>query len=552
MAIKHEEDADAAAANISVMTASMSLDDNSDSDDHQLLDSDDDLLIQTSAGFAQRGSTPPVVKGVSTPPHSPKAEAVEGPEIESFLQLAAETASLSIPDEPPKFAVVMAANGQNHVFSRSWVSKKSHSSVVEKPERLKAACLGIGMAKALVPMKLMKTIRKSSLYCPHFEAVHGKDWATELYALCGKAASKLSRGELEVPESWPYYDIYLAPSTIDALEGNVSALELGVDEIFTKDIKRAFVVVRPPGHHCHEDAASGFCIINNAHIAIQYAKLHHKITHAIILDFDLHHGDGSQDLVWKLGFRSEGPADLHIGYFSLHDINSFPCEAGFAQPEQLSNASVCFVAHRCAIWNTHLKSYDTKAEFDQIYKSDYSVLFQKAAEFLEQEKTIAAAGGSAFKPLIVLSAGFDGSEFESPGMQRHRVNVPTSFYNRFTRDSIALADHYSDGHLISLLEGGYSPAAVSTGVFSHLTGLAGLEYNEEKWCLKETTPHEVEWGMRQRWRFHAENWAAHGIQLGRALFPVFDRPLNPPSSAPTNAEPEGKHNLRRRPQQWSI
>lgn len=552
MTKKHEKDADVSAANVSRMTASMSLDGIGDSDDQRLLDSDDDLLISTGSAFAQRSSTPPLGKSTTTPPLSPRIEAYEGPEIETFLQLASEAESHPIPVGGPQFAVVLAANGQNHLFSRFWVSKKSLSSVVEKPERLKAACLGIGLAKTIVPMKLMKTNRKRSLYCPHFEAVHGRDWATELYALCGKAAANLSRGEIEVPESWPYYDIYLAPSSIDALEGNVSALELGVDEIFTKDIKRAFVVVRPPGHHCHEDAASGFCIINNAHIAIQYAKLYHNITHAIILDFDLHHGDGSQDLVWKLGFNTEKPADLPIGYFSLHDINSFPCEVGFAEPKRLSNASVCFLAHGCAIWNIHLKSYETKAEFNEIYESDYSILFKKASEFLEQQKRIATTSGSPFKPLIVISAGFDGSEFESPGMQRHRVNVPTSFYNRFTRDCVALADHYSDGHLISLLEGGYSPAAVSTGVFSHLTGLAGREYDEKNWCLKETTPHEIDWGMRQRWRPHPENWTARGIQLGRALFPIFDRPQNPPASAPTKTEPEGKHNLRIRSHQWSF
>ena len=76
-----------------------------------------------------------------------------------------------------------------------------------------------------------------------------------------------------------------------------------------------------------------------------------------------------------------------------------------------------------------------------------------------------------FKPLIAISAGFDASQYENPQMQRHGINVPTSFYSTFTKDVVKLAKIHTNGKVLSFLEGGYSDGALSTGIFSHLIGL---------------------------------------------------------------------------------
>lgn len=534
---------DATMSNLSVSMGHMTVDDTLDPyDEHgneiPVLESSPISLL------SRQDYSRDVSPGLSSPPLRPESPELKPPKEEidddilAFNEQAMSVVEPQIRNAAPKFAVILSPHSYKHVFSRNWVTKREQTSVVERPERLRASCLGIGLARTAVPFKLMKSKKRVSLYAPHVEAVHGKDWAIELYALCNKAAAALESKQIEVPESWPYYDIYLSPNTVEALEGNIAAVEMGIDEIFNSDTHRAFVTVRPPGHHCHEDEASGFCLMNNAHIAIQYAKMKHQITHAVILDFDLHHGDGSQDLLWKLGFASNGEAEIPMGYFSIHDINSFPCEYGYAQPKQLSDASVCFLAHNSAIWNVHFQPYDTEEEFQRIYDSDYSVLFKRAADFLSQCRDKAQRAKKPFIPLVVISAGFDGSEFETPGMQRHQVHVPTSFYNRFTRDAVALAENFGTGHLLSLLEGGYSSAAVATGVFSHLTGMGEKAYKSD-WC-PSATPHEIDIGMRQRWKLHPENWTANGLSLGRMLFP----PLQPPASA--GAASESKHNLRSR------
>ncbi len=184
-------------------------------------------------------------------------------------------------------------------------------------------------------------------------------------------------------------------------------------------------------------------ISNNVHIAIAYAQQAYGVQRAAILDFDLHHGDGSQDLAWIANQKRP----YSIGYFSVHDINSYPCETG--NIDKLKEASVCLDAHGHTIHNIHLEEHSNSAEFLHLYEQKYSVLFKKAAQYLGE----GYAKGQ--KTLVCISAGYDASEFELKSMQRHKVNVPVDFYYRFSRDARKLAEEYADGRLISIMEGGY-------------------------------------------------------------------------------------------------
>ena len=158
--------------------------------------------------------------------------------------------------------------------------------------------------------------------------------------------------------------------------------------------RRAFVLARPPGHHCTGSEPSGFCWVNNVAVAAAHAYDAHKVDRIIVLDIDLHHGNGTQALAWRMnadavghdadraarlaaqksartgGTRSAtrqadarppweqllaeealaGPRAQRVYYGSLHDIESFPCEDGDA--ELVRNASVCLAgAHGQWIWN---------------------------------------------------------------------------------------------------------------------------------------------------------------------------------------------------------
>lgn len=352
------------------------------------------------------------------------------------------------------------------------------------------------------PFRIRKTTRKLALSSQAVTNVHGTKWMEELKIMCDSAEAKLALNGKELtrpevnrspdqgaPPKLHEGDLYLCSESLDAMEGALGAVCEGVDAVFQgstngKGPHRTFVAIRPPGHHCSASYPSGFCWLNNVHVGISHAALTHGLTHAAIIDFDLHHGDGSQAIAWEHNTRAMNlPKNAlpwkktSIGYFSLHDINSYPCEMG--DEEKVKNASLCIEnAHGQSIWNVHLQSWKSEKEFWELYESKYSILLTKTREYLrtQTDRLRSIPNGPKPKSAIFLSAGFDASEWESSGMQRHKVNVPTEFYARLARDVVQLAAEDGtgvDGRIISVLEGGYSDRALCSGVFSHISGLAG-------------------------------------------------------------------------------
>ncbi|CAN6596118.1 hypothetical protein TRVA0_001S02256 [Trichomonascus vanleenenianus] len=475
-----------------------------------------------------------------------------------FRQLSLEESAKR--DKP--VTVFLSPLGYSHVFSRPWATKRYLSSIVERPQRLMALCLGIGTALRVghSDFEVAACSRRTRLTAPHVTRVHGPGWGERLYELCGSSAARLDSGDLEVPDDWHSGDIYLCQGTVDALEGNLATIEDAFDHACRRR-SRAFVALRPPGHHSHPCVPSGFCLINNVHIGIQYAGEHLGITHAVIVDFDLHHGDGTQDILWELQFpkppeleeennkpkekKAGGPK---IGYFSLHDINSFPTELGYATADNVKNASICVMAHDMSVWNVHLEPYRTAEEFDGLYRTRYRELVRKAEHFLATQRRQALAQDRPFKAIVVVSAGFDASEYEDASMQRHDVNVPTRFYNMFTAECARIADSLCEGRLVSLLEGGYSDAALATGVFSHLTGLAEYPWDPQ-WASPDVAK-EYERGCKVRYthqnQHHHPEWLIDGIRLGRSLWPEDKRGKRTAAPPSTDQPPNSARVLRDR------
>lgn len=409
-----------------------------------------------------------------------------------------------------------------HRFSRPKTTRAGLATIVERPERIKATVLGVAAAYVLlgerhvdgeypprpdlntatipsVPFRIQKSTRRMSLNAPAVTNVHGTKWMEELKIMCESAEAKLALGgkelqrpeatnrgsDQEQPKKLHEGDLYLCSESLDALEGSLGAVCDAVDAVFKNDgPKRAFVAVRPPGHHCSASYPSGFCWVNNVHVGIMHAILAHGLTHAAIIDFDLHHGDGSQSIAWQHNSRGVGLAKnalfwkkASIGYYSLHDINSYPCEMG--DEEKVKNASLCMEnAHGQNVWNVHLEPWKTEAEFWALYEDKYTVLLQKARKYLKAHTERLRATNQNSKAAIFFSAGFDASEWEGAGMQRHSVNVPTSFYARIARDVTKIAEEEGtsvQGRVISVLEGGYSDRALTSGVLSHISGLAGSD-----------------------------------------------------------------------------
>ncbi|KAI1853960.1 hypothetical protein JX265_003717 [Neoarthrinium moseri] len=433
-------------------------------------------------------------------------------------------------------AVILQDACYAHRFERAHgTDEYGLSTIVERPERLQAVTIGAAAAYVRlgerheggkapihpdldpstleVPFEIVKTDRQLPLNSPIVANVHGKKWMDELKIICAAAKSHLTQGTLEIkrpdidrgpgakpPDAFHEGDLFLSEASISAFEGALGATCEAVDRVFNDSAtKRAFVAIRPPGHHCNADFPHGFCWLNNVHVGIMHSFMNHEATHAAIIDFDLHHGDGSQEITWDHNQRAQGikNARTHptpwnkaanwkkgsIGYFSLHDINSYPCENG--DPDRIKDASVCIDdAHSQTIWNVHLEQWRDETEFWYLYRTKYTPLLEKVRAYLRREAQRWRQARRQPRAAIYLSAGFDASEHETPGMQRHTVNVPTEFYARLSRDVVKMAaeeDLGVDGRIISCLEGGYSNRALTSGVFSHLTGLAGndIRFKEE-------------------------------------------------------------------------
>ena len=323
--------------------------------------------------------------------------------------------------------VIVHDSCYGHRFSRPRTSKANLSTIVERPERIHATIVGLSAAYVRLgerhaqgrcgphpsrdvtacsppPFKIRKTSRYLPLNHPATTQVHGTKWMEELQIMCDSAEAKLALSGKELVRPIGYGkdengvslpklhegDLYLCSESLNALQGCLGGVCDAVDSVFTSaTIRRAFVCIRPPGHHCSSNYPSGFCWLNNVHVGIAYAAMNHGLTHAAILDFDLHHGDGSQNITWDHNRKAcalpkHAPAHQKtpIGYFSLHDINSYPCEYG--DEEKVRNASLCIEnAHGQSIWNVHLGTWKSLDDFWRLYDTRYRILLDKARSFLQ-------------------------------------------------------------------------------------------------------------------------------------------------------------------------
>lgn len=501
-------------------------------------------------------------------------------------------------DLQSKTLVIVHDACYGHRFARPRSSRATLGSIVERPERIQAGVLGVSAAYVRLgrrhageryaphpgidprtlpapPFQIRKTSRSLALNSPAAAHVHGTKWMEDLKTMCDAAESRLalngkelirprSAGKEDNAPEFHQGDLYLCSESLNAFEGALGSVCEGVDAVLGPNpTNRAFVCIRPPGHHCSSGHPSGFCWINNVHVGISYAAMTHGLTHAAILDFDLHHGDGSQDITWEQNRRAAmspknaaGYKKTRIGYFSLHDINSYPCEMG--DFEKVRNASVCInKAHSQSIWNVHLDPWKAESEFWELYTTKYTILIEKARAFLRlhTERLASIPNGPPPKAAIFISAGFDASEWEGAGMQRHKVNVPTDFYAKFTADIARMAEEEglgADGRVISVLEGGYSDRALMSGVFSHLSGLSDATWPDsltedkidrlatemtDRLGIHDAAPRELEQGAQEA-KFDINWWSSPRLEELEALvYPPLPAPKGREKSVPTYFAP---------------
>jgi acetoin utilization deacetylase AcuC-like enzyme len=227
-------------------------------------------------------------------------------------------------------------------------------------------------------------------------------------------------------------DTVMSPGTYEAaLRGAGGAVE-AVDEVMTGHVANAFVAMRPPGHHAERTRAMGFCFFNNAAVAARHAQARHGAERVAIVDWDVHHGNGTQDIVWR---------DSSIMYCSTHEMPLYPGTGALSESGEHNN-----------IVNAPLSSGTGSDDFRDAFET---VILPRIDRF-----------GS---DLIVISAGFD-AHWRDP---LAGLNLTEADFAWATRRLMDLADGRCGGRIVSLLEGGYDLEALSKSVAAHVDALMG-------------------------------------------------------------------------------
>tara|TARA_B110000444_G_C18740670_1_gene547863 strand:- start:94 stop:1020 length:927 start_codon:yes stop_codon:yes gene_type:complete len=229
-------------------------------------------------------------------------------------------------------------------------------------------------------------------------------------------------------ENEPYADTLLCSNSKKAILRSCGAGIAAAESLMSKN-KRIFCAVRPPGHHAETEKAMGFCFINNIAVTAKYLQNKYKINKIAIIDFDVHHGNGTQEIFYN---------DESVAYGSIHEFPLFP-GTGSENETGVGN-----------IFNAPLKAGITGKEFLEIFE-------QKILDPINK-----------FKPeVILISAGFDAHTRDPLAS----INLESKDFYVITKKIVNLSKVHSNGRIISFLEGGYDLLALSESIKEHLIAL---------------------------------------------------------------------------------
>ena len=222
-------------------------------------------------------------------------------------------------------------------------------------------------------------------------------------------------------------DTYFGKGSLNAAKRGVGANISAVNAVMSGDFNNAFSAIRPPGHHAETEKAMGFCIFGNVAIAAKYAIENHKLKRVAVVDFDVHHGNGTQEILWD---------DPNVLFVSTHQMPLWP---GSGTHEEHGN-------HQ-NILNIPIQANTDGPAFRQ--KFDEVILPRL----------------DSYKPeILIISAGFD-AHYKDP---LANIELMTEDYEWITHRLCDIADEHADGRLISSLEGGYNLAALAESVAVHV------------------------------------------------------------------------------------
>jgi len=294
----------------------------------------------------------------------------------------------------------------------------------EKPERLQAIYQGIKDA-GLLPKLTLIPARRADL--KWIETVHAKTYIDRFETACRSGNSMID-----------YPDNQICPVTFETALLAVGGILDAARMVMTGELNNVFCAVRPPGHHAECDKAMGFCYFNNVAITAKYLQMEWNVSRIGIVDFDVHHGNGTQHIFEE---------DPDVFYYSIHQHPTFTFPGTGRVFETGSGKGTGTTRNYPVL----------PGQGDQEYQG------------LIQRDLIPVM--EAFSPeVIIVSAGFDAHVDDDMS----DIRLSTGGYSRIMERIVALAELYSDGRVISVLEGGYCIERLPELGCNHVKILLGI------------------------------------------------------------------------------
>ena len=228
-------------------------------------------------------------------------------------------------------------------------------------------------------------------------------------------------------------DTVVSPGSKDATKDAVGSIITAIDGVQNKEFKNAFCAVRPPGHHAEKNKAMGFCIYNNVAVGANYLIEKYKYNKVAIVDFDVHHGNGTQDIFYN---------NEKVLYISTHQYPYYPGSGSENEKGKFNN-----------IFNIPLEAGTTAEE----YLNAYEHVLKKLTEFRPE--------------FLLFSAGFD-AHIDDPLAQ---LKLKAEDFYIITKRTLELSKSFCNGNVVSILEGGYDLKALEDSTQRHVDAL--IEFN---------------------------------------------------------------------------
>ena len=228
-------------------------------------------------------------------------------------------------------------------------------------------------------------------------------------------------------------DTVVSPGSKDATKDAVGSIISAIDGVEKKEFKNAFCCVRPPGHHAEKEKAMGFCIFNNVAVGANYLIEKYKYKKIAIIDFDVHHGNGTQDIFYN---------DKNVLYISTHQYPYYPGSGSEKENGKYNN-----------VLNIPLEAGTTGNE----YLNAYEKVLDKLKEFKPE--------------FLLFSAGFD-AHIDDPLAQ---LRLSSEDFYKITKRTLEVSKPFCNGNIVSILEGGYDLRALQESTQRHVEAL--IEFN---------------------------------------------------------------------------